>query len=41
MKFVAGENERKAYPDSVSFTTEPTWSDRDENSGPQQWDASV
>ena len=36
MKVVAGENRRnpkKTYPDSVSFTTKPTWSDRDANKG--------
>ena len=35
MKFVAGETGEtltKSYPDSVSPTTKPTWSDRDANS---------
>ena len=39
MKFVVGENGRKTYPDPVSSTTKPTWSDRDANSGPQRWEA--
>ena len=41
MKFVEGENRRnprKDYPDSVSSTTKPTWSDRDTNSGSQHWE---
>ena len=29
-----GETPRKTYPDSVSYTTKPTLSDRDVNSGP-------
>ena len=32
MKFVVGENGRnpkKTYPDLISSTTKPTWSDRD------------
>ena len=43
MKFVAGENGKtpiKTYPDPVSSTTKPTWSDRDANSGSQRWEAS-
>ena len=31
-----GETPRKTYPDLVSSTTKPTWSDRDANSGPQR-----
>ena len=35
MKFMAGENgknpEKKTYPDSVSSTKKPIWSDRDAN----------
>ena len=44
MKSVLGENGRnpeKTYPDSVSSTTKPTWSDRDANSGPQRWEVRV
>ena len=39
MKYIAGENggnsEKKTYLDPALFTTKPTWSDRDVNSGPQ------
>ena len=46
MKFVArGEKKEKprekTYSDSVSSFTKPTWCDRDTNSGPQLWQASV
>ena len=34
-----GETTRKTYPDSVSSSTKPIWSDRDANSGPQRWEA--
>ena len=34
MKFVVGKNSEKTYTKSVSSTTQPTWSDRDANSGP-------
>ena len=36
MKFVVGKNGRnleKTYPHTVCSTTQPTWSDRDANSG--------
>ena len=40
MKFVAGEDGRMSYLDSVSSTIKPTLSDQDMNSGSQQWEAS-
>ena len=44
MKFEAGKNGRlqgKPAPDSDSFITHTTWSDRDRNSDPQRWKGSV
>ena len=44
MKFVVGETgetPRKTYPDPVSSTTKPTLRDRDTNSGPQRWEATL
>ena len=35
------EKLRKKNRDSVSFTTNLSWSDRDVNSGPQRWEASA
>ena len=35
-----GRNSKKNYPDSDLFTIKSTWSDRDANSGPQQWELS-